>query len=152
MAAHSFSCLENPMDRGAWGATVHGVAQIQTQLKWLSMHSCTATSETWQLNPNVYLFLEKLIFTLLLKGRVAVTQCLSPQNANPVECPVASPDLASLPGTVRDGDQVPLCAAHCWSLQFSQSSHSVVSNSSRRHGPQNARPPCPSPIPGAYSN
>ena len=21
------SCLENPMDRGAWGATVHGVAE-----------------------------------------------------------------------------------------------------------------------------
>ena len=26
------SCLENPMDRGAWQATVHGVAQSQTQL------------------------------------------------------------------------------------------------------------------------
>ena len=24
------SCLENPMDRGAWGATVHGVAKSQT--------------------------------------------------------------------------------------------------------------------------
>ena len=22
-----YSCLENPMDRGAWGATVHGVAK-----------------------------------------------------------------------------------------------------------------------------
>ena len=22
-----YSCLENPMDRGAWRATVHGVAQ-----------------------------------------------------------------------------------------------------------------------------
>ena len=27
-----YSCLENPMDRGAWQATVHGVAQSQTQL------------------------------------------------------------------------------------------------------------------------
>ena len=37
-----YSCLENPMDRGAWRATVHGVAQSWTQLKWLSMqrHSC----------------------------------------------------------------------------------------------------------------
>ena len=26
------SCLENPMDRGAWWATVHGVAESQTQL------------------------------------------------------------------------------------------------------------------------
>ena len=24
------SCLENPMDRGAWRATVHGVAKSQT--------------------------------------------------------------------------------------------------------------------------
>ena len=28
-----YSCLENPMDRGAWRATVHGVAKGQTQLK-----------------------------------------------------------------------------------------------------------------------
>ena len=26
------SCLENPMDRGAWGATVHGVAKSWTRL------------------------------------------------------------------------------------------------------------------------
>ena len=25
-----YSCLENPMDRGAWGATVHGVAKSWT--------------------------------------------------------------------------------------------------------------------------
>ena len=31
-----YSCLENPMDRGAWRATVHGVAQSQTQLKQVS--------------------------------------------------------------------------------------------------------------------
>ena len=27
-----YSCLENPMDRGAWWATVHGVTESQTQL------------------------------------------------------------------------------------------------------------------------
>ena len=27
-----YSCLENPMDRGAWQAIVHGVAKSQTQL------------------------------------------------------------------------------------------------------------------------
>ena len=35
-----YSCLENPVDRGAWWAAVHGVAQSRTQLKRLSMHSC----------------------------------------------------------------------------------------------------------------
>ena len=28
-----YSCLENSMDRGAWQATVHGVAKSRTQLK-----------------------------------------------------------------------------------------------------------------------
>ena len=28
--ALQYSCLENPMDRGAWQATVHSVAQSQT--------------------------------------------------------------------------------------------------------------------------
>ena len=27
-----YSCLENPMGRGAWGAAVHGVAEGRTQL------------------------------------------------------------------------------------------------------------------------
>ena len=25
-----YSCLENPMDRGAWQATVHGIARVDT--------------------------------------------------------------------------------------------------------------------------
>ena len=38
--------LENPMDRGAWWATVHRVTKSQTQLKLLSMHvHKTATSK-----------------------------------------------------------------------------------------------------------
>ena len=28
-----YSCLEDPMDRGAWQATGYGVAKSQTQLK-----------------------------------------------------------------------------------------------------------------------
>ena len=35
------------------------------------------------------------------------------------------------------------------SVQFS---HSVLSNSFLSHEPQNARPPCPSPIPGVHPN
>ena len=35
-----YSCLENPMDTGAWRATVHGVAKSRTQLKRLSTHAC----------------------------------------------------------------------------------------------------------------
>ena len=32
-----YSCLENPMDRGAWQATVYRVAKSWTWLKWLNM-------------------------------------------------------------------------------------------------------------------
>ena len=33
------SCLENPMDRRAWQATVHRIAESQTQLKQLSTYA-----------------------------------------------------------------------------------------------------------------
>ena len=35
-----YSCLKNPMNRGAWGATVHGVTKSRTRLKRLSTHAC----------------------------------------------------------------------------------------------------------------
>ena len=35
-----YSCLENPVDRGAWWAAVHGVTQSWTWLKRLNMHAC----------------------------------------------------------------------------------------------------------------
>ena len=35
-----YSCLESPTDRRAWQATVHRVAQSETQLKRLSTHAC----------------------------------------------------------------------------------------------------------------
>ena len=34
-----YSCLENPSDRGAWWATVHGVAKSRTCLNWLSTNT-----------------------------------------------------------------------------------------------------------------
>ena len=33
-----YSCLENPVDRGAWWATVHGVTELDTT-EQLSMHT-----------------------------------------------------------------------------------------------------------------
>jgi len=38
------SCLENPLDRGAWWPAVHGVAQSRTQLKRLSSSSSSSRS------------------------------------------------------------------------------------------------------------
>ena len=51
-----YSRLENPMDRGAWQATVHSVAKSQTQLRRLntlahnekgSLVLCRVLSHTW---------------------------------------------------------------------------------------------------------
>ena len=50
-----YSCLENPVDRGAWWAAVHRVAQSQTRLKRLSMHACTGEGNG---NPLQYSCLE----------------------------------------------------------------------------------------------
>ena len=40
---HQYSCQENPMDRGAWRATVLGVSKRWTRLKQLSTHTHTHT-------------------------------------------------------------------------------------------------------------
>ena len=34
-----YSCLENPMDRGAWQAAVHRITKSQTQVKQLNTHT-----------------------------------------------------------------------------------------------------------------
>ena len=50
-----YSCLENPVDRGAWWTAVQGVTQSQTQLKRLSMHECNGEGNG---NPLQYSCLE----------------------------------------------------------------------------------------------
>ena len=47
-----YSCLENPLDRGAWWATVHGVSKSKTGLKQLSTHTCTIVFE--QVNYKIF--------------------------------------------------------------------------------------------------
>ena len=42
--SHQYSCLENSIDRGAWRATVHGVAKSQTRLRDFHFHFVVA----WQ--------------------------------------------------------------------------------------------------------
>ena len=42
------SCVENPRDGRAWWAAIYGVAQSQTQLKWLS----SSSSSRWRSLPH----------------------------------------------------------------------------------------------------
>ena len=37
-----YSCLENPVDGGAWWAVVHRVARSRARLEWLSMCACVS--------------------------------------------------------------------------------------------------------------
>ena len=61
MATHSsFFCPENPLDRGAWQATVDRVAKSWTQLKRLSMHArlnhWTTGKSQWWMDFKLYIF------------------------------------------------------------------------------------------------
>jgi len=47
-----YSCLENPMDGGAWWAAVHGVTKSQTRLSdFLSLSTFTRWRRKWQPTP-----------------------------------------------------------------------------------------------------
>ena len=41
-----YSCLESPLDRGAWWAVAHGVAQSRTRLKQLRTHDHPLLTQT----------------------------------------------------------------------------------------------------------
>ena len=55
-----YSCLENPMDRGAWWATIHGVTKSQTRLKQLGTRHTTANTRQDSWENSLFLF----IFTM----------------------------------------------------------------------------------------
>ena len=50
--APQYSCLENPMDGGAWWAAIYGVTQSRTRLKRLSSSAMPLEKE----NPQFLLF------------------------------------------------------------------------------------------------
>ena len=43
-----YSCLENPLDRGAWLTTLHGVTKSWARLKQLSTHTLAPECFTWE--------------------------------------------------------------------------------------------------------
>ena len=79
-----FSCLENPMDRGAWWATIHRVRKSQTQL---SMHTQVNQDDLKSLNyitktllSNKLAFLSSGMWTYLsVRGRLPFTPPHSPK-------------------------------------------------------------------------
>ena len=50
-----YSCLENPMDRGGWHATVHGVTNNSTQLgDFMYTHTCILRELILLFNDSLY--------------------------------------------------------------------------------------------------
>ena len=47
------SCLENPKDGGAWWASVYGVTQSQTWLKWLNSSSWKERKQDFQIKNSI---------------------------------------------------------------------------------------------------
>ena len=65
-----YSCLENPMDGGAWWAAVHGVTKSRTRLKWLNSNR-TCIRPTKETEPN---FLCQ--YSLVIKNRSFRIRCI----------------------------------------------------------------------------
>ena len=122
-----YSCLENSMDREAWWATIHTVAELDT---------------------SGYLFrsLEGFFFPFYLSCRIYCTKpsiFSYPLNV----CGIYN----SVPSLITDS-----CSFSKFLDQFrvrsDQISRSVMSDSLRPHESQHDRPPCPSPTPGVRSD
>ena len=99
-------------------------AFIHQQILWLYLEIHPESDHIWNLISFHHLYCYQLVrFQMYLK--------------------VESKDLLMIIGS-----EAP-CLPGLSSVQFS---HSVVSESLQPHGLQHARPPCPSPTPGVYSN
>ena len=59
-----YSCLENPLDRGAWQAIAHSITKSQTRLKRVTTCLCTAARSG--LASGLWSIAQPPAFTLLL--------------------------------------------------------------------------------------
>ena len=121
-----YCCLGNPMEWGAWRAIVHEVTKSQTGL---SMHALKVAT-----CPILTVFLRVCVGYLGLFW--------AEQFPWSIVCSPWSAVHRGLAGKVLD--YFPFSSVHF--------SRSVLSDSLRPHGLQHARPPCPSPTLGVYSN
>ena len=64
-----YTCLENPMDRGAWWATVHGVAKSRPRLSDFTFTFTHFPTKMWFLKFPYGEILEPLIFRGLREHR-----------------------------------------------------------------------------------
>ena len=71
------SCLENPMDREAWWATVHEVAESQHAWATSLTHSLS-----WLASAAVRLYPERMLFALCTSSKFNINNCSGPKEPN----------------------------------------------------------------------
>ena len=125
-----FQCsfLENARDRGAWWAAVYGVAQSRTRLKWLSSSSSSS-------------------------NMMCVCRMWWESGTCKAKWKITKMRIKNIYNVIIILSEINLKTGR-WLTQFSsvQFSRSVMSDSLWPHESQHARPPCPSPTPGVYSD
>ena len=153
-----YSCLENPMDRDAWQATVHKVIKSQTRLKQLIMHANYLTVKLFpatfleniilssifhhSLSPNPKSFWQHLPFPAA--AAKSLQSC--PTLCDPIDgSPPGSPSLGFSRQEHWSGLPVPSPMHESGKWKWSRS---VVSDSSRSHGLQPTRLLHPWDFPG----
>ena len=75
-----YSCLENPMDGGAWGAIVHGVAESRTRLSSLTftfafntyLYKCIFSEQAEHFNFSVVCEIKRCLLIFLVCGHLVV--------------------------------------------------------------------------------
>ena len=134
-----YFCLENPMDRGAWWATVHGVTVLDT-MEWLSMSMCAhGQTHTHTQKQNISSFKERTecysgMFPPLWVAFLSIlffffSWFFSPQFApTPPPClPKASLDFCFSKLPVSSGNYPIIFSVHYFSISISLSSLPLLS-------------------------
>ena len=133
-----YSRLENPMNRGAWQTTVRGVAKSRTGLSFTVKAKWERAEEE-----------EMVGGSNGLKGHEFEETLGNCEGGGSLVC--CSPWVhKQWDRTYRLNDNNTM--KYCMLIKSVQFSRSVMADSLRPYGLQKARLPCPSPIPGVYSN
>ena len=170
-----YSCLENPMDGGAWWAAVHGVAKSRTQLSdfnftfhFHALETATHSSAlAWKIpgmgEPGGLLSMgshrvghdwSDLAAAAAARwlnefsDLLETGECLE-KRTRIHHLKIHTCSLFSQTGEYNNDRMWMFPLYEFSSVQFS---HSVMSESLRSHEPQHARPPCPSSTAGVYPN
>ena len=128
------------MDKEAWRAVVYGVAKSRTRLSDWTDTAAAAAAKSLQSCPTMC-----GTVGCGLPGS-SIDGLLQARMLEHVARPSSRVHLLEGKSNVEGEGRI---QPPCLSVQFS---HSVMPDSLWRHEPQHARPPCPSPTPGVYSN